>query len=311
MIWKYTLLELFALIFFGNVLHCTYTPVEKDFPGLAGCSTTSNDLVYIIDGSSSLGIADFNTAKRWLVNITSGFDVSSRHTQVAVVQYSDTPRLEIPLGKHQDTQTLLRDIAAISYLGGKTQTGRAIKFATDHVFSVVNHTTKTTRNRIAVVLTDGRSQDDVVDPAMEAKAQNIVLFAVGVGDEITNAELVSMANKPSSTYVLHVEDYTSIGNIRDVMEQKLCEGESSSTGSFQKETTNNWVVSGFKGYWGPTPSNREDELLRMIWKWWHPPQTLFRDVCLDGEDDERLMMNDFYFVSSYVDTYLHEVQQLP
>ncbi|XP_053507894.1 vWFA and Collagen domain-containing protein [Ictalurus furcatus] len=212
--------------YLGSLIVClflTHTKGHDQEDSQAGCSTTSNDLVYIIDGSSSLGIADFNTAKRWLVNITSGFDVSSRHTQVAVVQYSDTPRLEIPLGKHQDTQTLLRDIAAISYLGGKTQTGRAIKFATDHVFSVVNHTTKTTRNRIAVVLTDGRSQDDVVDPAMEAKAQNIVLFAVGVGDEITNAELVSMANKPSSTYVLHVEDYTSIGNIRDVMEQKLCE----------------------------------------------------------------------------------------
>lgn len=227
---------------------CTYTPVDKGFPGLAGCSTTSNDLVYVIDGSSSLGIVDFNTAKRWLINITSGFDVSSRHTQVAVVQYSDTPRLEIPLGKHQDTPTLLRDIAAISYLGGKTQTGRAIKFTIDHVFSSLNYTMKTIRNRIAVVLTDGRSQDDVVDPAMEAKAQNIVLFAVGIGDEISNAELVSMANKPSSTYVLHVEDYTSIGNIREVMEQKLCEGESSSTGSFLRQTANHWVVSGFKGY---------------------------------------------------------------
>lgn len=229
-------------------MHCAYTPADKGFPGFAGCSTTSNDLVYIIDGSSSLGITDFNTAKRWLINITSGFDVSSRRTQVAVVQYSDTPRLEIPLGRHQDTRTLLRDIAAISYLGGKTQTGRAIKFATDHVFSVINHTTKPTRNRIAVVLTDGRSQDDVVDAAMEAKAQNIVLFAVGVGEEITNVELVSMASKPSSTYVLHVEDYTSIGNIKDVMEQKLCEGESSSTGLCLRETANNWVVSGFKGY---------------------------------------------------------------
>ncbi|KAB5535859.1 hypothetical protein PHYPO_G00122800, partial [Pangasianodon hypophthalmus] len=212
--------------YLGSLIVClflTHTKGHDQEDRQAGCSTTSNDLVYIIDGSSSLGIADFNTAKRWLINITSGFDVSSRHTQVAVVQYSDTPRLEIPLGKHQDTQTLLRDIAAISYLGGKTQTGRAIKFATDHVFSALNHTTKTTRNRIAVVLTDGRSQDDVVDPAMEAKAQNIALFAVGVGDEITNAELMSMANKPSSTYVLHVEDYTSIGNIREVMEQKLCE----------------------------------------------------------------------------------------
>ncbi|XP_053342695.1 vWFA and Collagen domain-containing protein [Clarias gariepinus] len=212
--------------YLGSFIIClflTHTKGHDQEDSQAGCSTTSTDLVYIIDGSSSLGIADFNAAKRWLINITGGYDVRSRHTQVAVVQYSDTPRLEIPLGKHQDTQTLLKDIAAISYLGGKTQTGRAIKFATDHVFSDLNHTTKTTRKRIIVVLTDGRSQDDVVDPAMEAKAQNIVLFAVGVGDEITNAELVSMANKPSSTYVLHVEDYTSIGNIGGVMEQKLCE----------------------------------------------------------------------------------------
>uniref|UniRef100_A0A4W4DV44 VWFA domain-containing protein n=1 Tax=Electrophorus electricus TaxID=8005 RepID=A0A4W4DV44_ELEEL len=192
------------------------------FVGL-GCSTTPNDLVYIIDGSSSLGAADFETAKRWLINITSGFDVSLRHTQVAVVQYSDTPRLEIPLGRHQDTQELLRDIGYISYLGGRTQTGRAIKFASHHVFPSSNPTVKATRNRIAVILTDGRSQDDVVDPAMDAKAQGIALFAVGVGNEITNAELVSMATKPSSTYVLHVEDYTSIGSIREAMEQKLCE----------------------------------------------------------------------------------------
>ncbi|XP_026877005.2 vWFA and Collagen domain-containing protein [Electrophorus electricus] len=194
---------------------------QKDIQ--AGCSTTPNDLVYIIDGSSSLGAADFETAKRWLINITSGFDVSLRHTQVAVVQYSDTPRLEIPLGRHQDTQELLRDIGYISYLGGRTQTGRAIKFASHHVFPSSNPTVKATRNRIAVILTDGRSQDDVVDPAMDAKAQGIALFAVGVGNEITNAELVSMATKPSSTYVLHVEDYTSIGSIREAMEQKLCE----------------------------------------------------------------------------------------
>lgn len=201
-------------------------PMGKCFPGLAGCSTTPNDLAFIIDGSSSLGIPNFETAKRWLINITSGFDVSSRHTQVAVVQYSDTPRLEIPLGKHENSQELIEAITSISYLGGNTRTGRAIKFATDHVFGMPNRTSQSPRNRIAVVLTDGRSQDDVEDAAMEARAQNIVLFAVGVGNEITNTELVSVANKPPSTYVLHVEDYYSISSIWDLMEQKLCEGES-------------------------------------------------------------------------------------
>ncbi|RXN25255.1 collagen alpha-1(XXI) chain-like protein [Labeo rohita] len=193
------------------------------FSGFAGCSTTPNDLAFIIDGSSSLGIPNFETAKRWLINITSGFDVSTRHTQVAVVQYSDTPRLEIPLGKHQNNQELIEAISSISYLGGNTRTGRAIKFATDHVFGMPNRTSLSPRNRIAVVLTDGRSQDDVEDAAMEARAQNIVLFAVGVGNEITNTELVSVANKPPSTYVLHVEDYKSIASIWDLMEQKLCE----------------------------------------------------------------------------------------
>lgn len=64
---------------------------------------------------------------------------------------------------------------------------------------------------------------------MEARAQGITVFAVGVGNEITTSELVSIANRPSSTYVLYAQDYTTIDRIRDSMEQKLCEGSELST----------------------------------------------------------------------------------
>ncbi|KAE8280128.1 Collagen alpha-1(XXI) chain Precursor [Larimichthys crocea] len=188
----------------------------------AGCSTAVNDLVYIVDGSWSVGFSDFETAKQWLINITSQFDISSHYTQVAVIQYSDTPRLEISLGKHQGGADLIQAIRSITYLGGNTQTGRAIKFAVDHVFASSQRVSQV-KNRIAVVVTDGKSQDDVVDASMEARAQGITVFAVGVGSEITTSELVSIANKPSSTYVLYAEDYTNIDRIRDSMEQKLCE----------------------------------------------------------------------------------------
>uniref|UniRef100_A0A3P8SYI1 Collagen alpha-1(XXI) chain n=1 Tax=Amphiprion percula TaxID=161767 RepID=A0A3P8SYI1_AMPPE len=199
------------------------TPLEAAEEDVrAGCSTAVNDLVYIIDGSWSVGFSDFDTAKQWLINITSQFDISSHYTQVAVIQYSDTPRLEIPLGKHQGGADLLQAIQSITYLGGNTQTGRAIKFAVDHVFSS-SQRASLVKNRIAVVVTDGKSQDDVVDASMEARAQGITVFAVGVGSEITTSELVSIANKPSSTYVLYAEDYTTIDRIRDSMEQKLCE----------------------------------------------------------------------------------------
>ncbi|CAF87062.1 unnamed protein product, partial [Tetraodon nigroviridis] len=195
----------------------------------AGCSTAANDLVYVLDGSWSVGVSDFDTAKQWLINITSQFDISSHYTQVGVVQYSDAPRLEIPLGKHQGQDELIRAIQSISYLGGNTQARRrserhlpAIKFAVDHVFSSSQRASQV-KNRIAVVVTDGKSQDDVVDASMEARTQGVTVFAVGVGSEITTSELIAIANKPSSTYVLYAEDYTTIHHIRDAMEQKLCE----------------------------------------------------------------------------------------
>ncbi|CAJ1081950.1 collagen alpha-1(XXI) chain [Xyrichtys novacula] len=200
------------------------TPLEaaEEDDVRAGCSTSVNDLVYIVDGSWSVGVPDFETAKQWLINITSQFDISSYYTQVAVVQYSETPRLEIPLGKHQSAAMLIQGIQGITYLGGNTQTGRAIRFAVDHVFPSSQRVSQV-KHRIAVVVTDGKSQDDVVDASMEARAQGITLFAVGVGSEITTSELISIANRPSSTYVLYAEDYTTIDRIRDSMEQKLCE----------------------------------------------------------------------------------------
>ncbi|KAK7881518.1 hypothetical protein WMY93_029927 [Mugilogobius chulae] len=197
----------------------------------AGCSTAQNDLVYIVDGSWSVGPEDFDIAKQWLVNITSNFDISPQYTQVGVVQYSDTPRLEFFLGKHQGASELIQAISDIEYMGGNTQTGRAIKFAVDHVFGSSQRGSQV-KNRITVVVTDGKSQDDVVgmpdvpvvvDASEEARAQGITLFAVGVGSEITTSELRTIANKPSSDYVLYAQDYTNIDRIREAMQQKLCE----------------------------------------------------------------------------------------
>ncbi|XP_075172191.1 uncharacterized protein LOC142243873 [Anomaloglossus baeobatrachus] len=187
-----------------------------------GCRTAVNDLVFIVDGSWSVGYADFDTAKNWLINITSSFDIGPSYTQVAVVQYSDLPRLEFPLGQHQTNQQLLNALKDMKYLGGNTQTGRAIKFATENVFTS-SQRTNIDKNKIAIVVTDGKSQDDVVEIAAQARAQDIIMFAVGVGAEITKSELVAIANSPSTDYVLYAEDYTTIDRIKETMQQKICE----------------------------------------------------------------------------------------
>ncbi|XP_075411078.1 collagen alpha-1(XXI) chain [Tenrec ecaudatus] len=185
----------------------------------SSCRTAPTDLVFILDGSYSVGPENFEIVKKWLVNITKNFDIGPKFIQVGVVQYSDYPVLEIPLGSHDTGERLVAAMEAIRYLGGNTRTGKAIQFALDYLFA------KSSRflTKIAVVLTDGKSQDEVKDAAEAARDSMITLFAIGVGSETEDAELRAIANKPSSTYVFYVEDYIAISKIREVMKQKLCE----------------------------------------------------------------------------------------
>ncbi|TNN67205.1 Collagen alpha-1(XXI) chain [Liparis tanakae] len=189
---------------------------------IRSCRTAPCDLVFILDGSWSVEDVNFEIVKRWLVNITTSFNIGQTFTQVGVVQYSDDPVLEIPLGKHFYTKDLIKAMESIEYMGGNTNTGTAIKFATDKLFGL-SERGPLGISRIAVVLTDGKSQDEVLKAAEIARKKGVILFAIGVGPETEVAQLQDIANKPFSTYVFSVEDYKGISRIIQIIRQKLCE----------------------------------------------------------------------------------------
>uniref|UniRef100_A0A8C4Q5F0 VWFA domain-containing protein n=1 Tax=Eptatretus burgeri TaxID=7764 RepID=A0A8C4Q5F0_EPTBU len=188
----------------------------------AGCRTAANELVFLLDGSWSVKPENFETVKQWLVNISSSFDIGPEYTLVSVIQYSDAPQLEISLAAHKSSERLIAAISDILYMGGNTQTGRSIQFVTKQVFPV-SPRASAVLVRTVVVVTDGKSQDNVTVAALEAREKGITLFAIGVGNEVEEAELKEIANKPSSSYVFYVEDYGAISRIKEVIKQKICE----------------------------------------------------------------------------------------
>ncbi|XP_059214928.1 collagen alpha-1(XXI) chain [Centropristis striata] len=201
------------------LLHLFSAAQDED---IRSCRTAPCDLVFILDGSWSVEDVNFEIVKRWLVNITTTFNIGQKFTQVGVVQYSDNPVLEIPLGKHYATKDLIKAMESIEYMGGNTNTGQAIQFATDKLFGL-SERSHFGISRIAVVLTDGKSQDAVLKAAEAARKKGVILFAIGVGPETEATELNDIANKPFSTYVFSVEDYKGISRIIQVIRQKLCE----------------------------------------------------------------------------------------
>lgn len=93
-------------------------------PALPECSVGAvADLLFLLDGSWSVGRANFKLVRGLVAAVTSAFQVGEDKTRVGVVQYGDDARTEFNLNSHTTRPTLLRAIGSMAYKGGGTRTG--------------------------------------------------------------------------------------------------------------------------------------------------------------------------------------------
>jgi len=187
------------------------------------CKQAVSDIFFIIDGSWSVGEDSFRKVKEFLKTLVRPFNVGWDHSRFSVIQYSDEPRMEFALNEHLTGKDVLDAIDSIPYKGGNTKTGYALKFAFNNALSPANGA-RPYVHKVALILTDGRSQDLVGNPARELRQSGVKILAVGVADADVD-ELKSMASVPYEETVFHVNDYDSIENIKAVLAVKLCESE--------------------------------------------------------------------------------------
>lgn len=80
---------------------------------------------------------------------------------------------------------------------GLTRTGAAIEHVRNEAFNERRGARPLSDkiSRVTIVITDGRSQDNVSLPAQQARQQHIQLFAVGVTNHVLDSELETIAGK--------------------------------------------------------------------------------------------------------------------
>ncbi|XP_051948609.1 collagen alpha-1(XIV) chain [Xyrauchen texanus] len=189
------------------------------------CRAAKADLVFVVDGSWSIGDANFQKIIRFLYNTAGALDrIGPDGTQVAIAQFSDDARTEFKLSSYDNKENLLDTILRISYKGGNTKTGRAMKHVKDTVFTAVGGARRGVP-KVLVVLTDGRSQDDVHLVSQEIQAEGYIVFAIGFADA-DYGELVSIASKPSERHVFFVDDLDAFKKIEEKLVTFVCEAAS-------------------------------------------------------------------------------------
>uniref|UniRef100_A0A3P8U058 Collagen type VI alpha 6 chain n=1 Tax=Amphiprion percula TaxID=161767 RepID=A0A3P8U058_AMPPE len=180
------------------------------------------DIVFLIDGSSSIGISNFQEIRRFLRSVVSGLDIGADKVHVGVAQYSDEPYQEFLLKDHMDKQSLLTAVDTFQYRTGGTETGEAIDFLLNQYFtedagSRINQRVP----QIAVVITDGDSTDDVVAPAVRLRQRGVIVFAIGVG-KANPTELEAIANRPSQRFMFTIDNYEALQRLTDGLLQTVC-----------------------------------------------------------------------------------------
>ncbi|CAJ1063129.1 collagen alpha-6(VI) chain isoform X2 [Xyrichtys novacula] len=180
------------------------------------------DIVFMVDGSWSIGNMNFEQIRQFLYALVSSFDVGPEHVRIGLVQYGNTPRTEFLLNTHQNKKAILQYISKLPYMGGGTHTGEALDFMLkEHFVQAAGSRAHQNVPQIAVVITDGKSQDNVEVHAQNLKKQGIVLYAIGIKDADED-QLKEIANEPHSQHVFSVSDFAALQGISQSIVQTLC-----------------------------------------------------------------------------------------
>ncbi|XP_069035605.1 matrilin-4 isoform X2 [Lepisosteus oculatus] len=189
-------------------------------PADSKCKTGPIDLVFIIDSSRSVRPFEFETMRKFMIDIIHTLEVGANATRVGVVQYSSQVQNVFSLKSFTRKADMVKAINEIIPLAQGTMTGLAIQYAMSVAFSPEEGARRGVPS-VAVIVTDGRPQDRVAEVAAQARDRKIEIYAVGVA-RADMMSLRAMASPPLKDHVFLVESFDLIHQFGLQFQDKLC-----------------------------------------------------------------------------------------
>uniref|UniRef100_A0A8C6WRQ2 Matrilin 2 n=1 Tax=Neogobius melanostomus TaxID=47308 RepID=A0A8C6WRQ2_9GOBI len=184
------------------------------------CNSSVLDVVIVIDGSKSLGPSNFELVKQFVNTIVDAFDVSRTGTHIGLIQYSTKVRSEFSLNQFISARDVKQAVSQVQYMGRGSLTGSALRHMFETSFSP-GEGARAGVQRVSIVFTDGRSQDDVSEWATKAKESGeFTIYALGVGKAVEQ-ELKEMASEPKEKHLFYTEDFGKMGEITEKLKDTL------------------------------------------------------------------------------------------
>ncbi|XP_040004074.1 collagen alpha-3(VI) chain-like isoform X3 [Xiphias gladius] len=160
------------------------------------------DVVFLIDGTTAVR-SEFPSIREMIRRVVEKLDVGLDKVRVSVVQYSDDPKLEFLLNQFSTKDEVRQAVMKLRSNGGNhLNTGRALEWVSRNIYQ------RSAGSRIEdgvpqflILVTGGKSTDDVYTPAVQLKRNQVAPLAIGSRNADPD-ELKLISLKPELVYTV-------------------------------------------------------------------------------------------------------------
>ena len=214
-------------------MHTSSLLYYTHYTAVAGCRVKS-DMIFLMDSSGSVKRKNFRKMKRFVRDFANSLEIAPNATQVGVIVFNDMAWVAFNLSTFSTKPPLLAEIDSITYNKGYTNTADALCLLLQEGFTEENGARLTDDNvfGIAIVITDGVSNrnssrcdnatTNEVAEIIHNSSHNILVFSIGITDEVNKEELLVIASKEE--YITYLEDFSesAFAAARDDQLYELC-----------------------------------------------------------------------------------------
>ncbi|KAL5006010.1 hypothetical protein ScPMuIL_017168 [Solemya velum] len=146
--------------------------------------TAKKDVVFLVDSSGSVGVANFQSSLKFLSNLVEEMTVEGVSNEFGFVTFNSDVRLVFSLGRYKDVETVINAIETSRYSPGATNTAGALRTAIE--LYGPHYGDRSDAENIVILITDGLSNVKEYDtiPAARELRRMAQIIVVGVG--VTN-----------------------------------------------------------------------------------------------------------------------------
>uniref|UniRef100_A0A8C6U7F4 Collagen, type VI, alpha 3 n=1 Tax=Neogobius melanostomus TaxID=47308 RepID=A0A8C6U7F4_9GOBI len=200
-----------------NVINTLTETSDEDFarmsPVFPDYEDVKRDVVFLIDGTSAVR-NEFPAIRDMIRRVVDKLDVGLDAVRISVVQYSEEPKVEFLLNEHSTEAEVRNAVLRLRSKGGKVlNTGRALEFVGRTIYQrSAGSRVEEGVPQFLILVTGGKSADDVSTPADQLKRNQIAPLAVGSGNADPE-ELRQISLRPEFAH--KVDSFSQLQNVED------------------------------------------------------------------------------------------------